>query len=142
MPAIKKARYSEEPVFVNTDGTFEPYISKDIITNRDAYAASLHLVFKHVADFHTLMVEIIAEKTGLDSDAIIAEIRDDKRFTEMIVSPQIHSMGLIRKEDISKVVAIVPVETVETITESMSTMKVDEVKKPKVVKVVKKKAVT
>jgi hypothetical protein len=132
MPAIKKARYTEEPVFVNLDGTLEPYIPKDIITNRGAYATSLHLVFKHVADFHTMMVEIIAEKTGLDSDAIFDTIKGDERYKNMLVSPQIHSLGAFEKEDLQKVVAV------EEVTESMSTMKIDEVK-PKKIRVVKKK---
>lgn len=133
MPAIKKARWTEEPVYVNLDGTLEPYIPKDIVTNRGAYAASLHLVFKHVADFHTMIVEIIAEKTGLDSDTIFDVIKSDDRYKEMLVSPTIHSLGTFEKADLEKVVGI------DTVVAGMSDMKIDEVKpKVKKIKVVKK----
>ena len=139
MPAIKKARWTEEPVFVNLDGTLEPYIPKDIITNRSAYASSLHLVFKHVADFHMMMVEIIAEKTGLDSDTIFDTIKSDERYKGMLVSPEIHSLGIFEKKDLEKVVAVEPVDTVESIAVDMGAMKIDEA--PKKVKVVRKKKV-
>ena len=139
MPAIKKARWTEEPVFVNLDGTLEPYIPKDIITNRSAYASSLHLVFKHVADFHMMMVEIIAEKTGLDSDTIFDTIKSDERYKGMLVSPEIHSLGMFEKKDLEKVVTVDPVDTVESIAVDMGAMKIDEA--PKKVKVVRKKKV-
>ena len=139
MPAIKKARWTEEPVFVNLDGTLEPYIPKDIVTNRSAYASSLHLVFKHVADFHMMMVEIIAEKTGLDSDTIFDTIKSDERYKGMLVSPEIHSLGMFEKKDLEKVVTVDPVDTVESIAVDMGAMKIDEA--PKKVKVVRKKKV-
>ena len=56
MSSFKKARYTEEPVYLHSDGTVTPYVPETIVTNRDAYAASMHLLFAHVADFNMLMV--------------------------------------------------------------------------------------
>lgn len=100
MSAPKRARYTEEPVFLNTGGGEEPYIPKDIQTARDAYAASLHLLFKHVADFHILMVDIIAEKYKLDAAEIIHVCHEDKRFQQMVVAPTIHSLGYFNEADL------------------------------------------
>jgi len=103
---IKKARYSDEPVFVNSEGVMEPYIPPEIITNRDAYGASLHLLFKHTADFHMLMIEILAEKTGLDATEIVQVIQNDQRYKDIIVNPTITSMSLVTKKDIEKHVTL------------------------------------
>ena len=114
---IKKARYSDEPIYVDVNGNMESYVPKEIITNRDAYGASLHLLFKHVADFHLLMIEIISEKTGIDSNEIINVVKDDPRYKEMMVSPTINSLSILKKEDIEK---HIPFETaIYTITEKM-----------------------
>lgn len=102
MSAPKRARYTEEPVYLNTGGGEEPYVPGTIQTARNAYAASLHLLFKHVADFHILMVDIIAEKYKLNAHEIIQACHDDKRFQEMVVSPTIHSLGYFGQEDLSK----------------------------------------
>ncbi len=101
MSAPKRARYTEEPVFLNTGGGEEPYVPRDITSARAAYAASLHLLFKHVADFHILMVDIIAEKYKLDAAEIIHACHDDKRFQEMVVAPTIHSLGYFGESDLA-----------------------------------------
>jgi hypothetical protein len=101
MSAPKRARYTEEPVFLNTGGGEEPYIPVNITSARAAYAASLHLLFKHVADFHILMVDIIAEKYKLDTAEIIHVCHEDKRFQQMVVAPTIHSLGYFNQEDLS-----------------------------------------
>ena len=123
---IKKVKYANEPVYVTVDGTTEPYIPKDIITNREAYATSLHMLFKHVADFHLVLVDIIAEKTGLDSNDIMSAITEDPRYTGLVVDPKIHSFGLLEKKDVEKVV---PVSSVEDLEEKMTNIAIDE--KPK-----------
>ena len=41
-----------EPAYVSPNGTPPvPYIPHTITTSRQAYAASLHVIFKHVAEF-------------------------------------------------------------------------------------------
>ena len=133
---IKKARYSDEPIYVDVNGNMESYVPKEIITNRDAYGASLHLLFKHVADSHLLMIEIISEKTGIDSNEIINVVKDDPRYKEMMVSPTINSLSILKKEDVEK---HVPVETaIDTITEKLEQIAIEPVKKKKIV--VRKKA--
>jgi len=126
MSSIKSVKYSNEPVFVNSDGTLEPYIHHDIITHRDAYAKSLHILFKHVGDFHAIVVEILAEKLGLDSEEIIKQIQQDARYKEMVVSPVIHSLGSFEKSDIEK---IIPVDEVAVLSEKMSEMEVKKKRK-------------
>ena len=106
MSAFKKARYSDEPVYLHADGTTTPYIPESIVTNRDAYAASVHLLFKHTAEFHMLMVEIVAEKCSLDSSEIIKSILDDSRYKEMNVDPIIYSLQHFEKKDVEKHLAI------------------------------------
>ncbi len=113
MSAPKRARYTEEPVFLNTGGGEEPYVPRDITSGRAAYAASLHLLFKHVADFHILMVDIIAEKYKLDASEIIHACHDDKRFQEMVIAPTIHSLGYFGEEDLAAKRAVVQPDPVD-----------------------------
>ena len=120
MSAPKRARYTEEPVFLNTGGGEEPYVPRDITSGRAAYAASLHLLFKHVADFHILMVDIIAEKYKLDATEIIHACHEDKRFQEMVVSPTIHSLGYFGEGDLAAKRDLDPVEQLTTDTAKLS----------------------
>jgi hypothetical protein len=132
---IKSVKYSNEPVYVNSDGTLTPYIHQDIVTHRDAYAKSLHMLFNHVGDFHILLVEILSEKTGLDSAEIIKQIQTDERFKEMYTIPTVHSMDFVEKDDVQKVVPVV-----EALTEKMEAVVIDsgEPKKRKYVRKVAK----
>lgn len=58
-------------------------------TPKDALQATLLMLFKHVADIHVTIVEIIAEKYGLKTDEIHAAITEDPRWTEMLQNPLI-----------------------------------------------------
>jgi hypothetical protein len=102
MSSFKKARYTEEPVYLHSDGSITPYVPEAIVTNRDAYAASMHLLFAHVADFHMLMVEIVADKCNLDAKEIISVIQGDPRYKEMKVDPVLNSLLLFEKKDVEK----------------------------------------
>ena len=136
---IKRVKYTNEPVYINEEGVTEPYIHKDIVTNRDAYSASLHILFKHVSDFHLILIEIIAEKTGLDSTEIIASIQQDPRYIEAIVDPKIHSFGLLEKEDVQKVIEINEPEKKDPIEELQTKMSATSIQeKPKKPRVVRK----
>jgi hypothetical protein len=90
---IKTATFLEEPITMMKDGREVPYIPETITNSRQAYAASLHLVFKHVADFHISMLEIISEKYKIPVNDMIETVSQDKRFTEMTINPTIHTMG-------------------------------------------------
>jgi hypothetical protein len=130
---IKSVKYSNEPVYVNSDGTLTPYIHQDIVTHRDAYAKSLHMLFNHVGDFHILLVEILSEKTGLDSAEIIKQIQTDERFKEMYNMPTVNSMGFVEKDDVQKVV---PVTDIDVLVGKMGNVALENA--PKKRKIVKK----
>ncbi len=98
--SIKSLTVVNEPVFVSKDGSVQEYIPKEIVGYREAYAASLHLVFKHVADFHLAMLEIVAEKYGHDIDEMVSVIQSDSRYTDMCVHPVISGINIIQQSDV------------------------------------------
>ena len=98
--SIKSITVVNEPVLVSKDGSVQEYIPKEIVGYREAYAASLHLVFKHVADFHVAMLEIIAEKYGHDVDEMVKVVQEDSRIKDMVVNPVISGLGIISQKDV------------------------------------------
>ena len=132
MNTIKSASLSKvEPIYVEEDGTQHSYVPHTITTARDAYAASLHLIFNHVADFHSVLITIIAEKYGIPEEDIFNTVRADPRFNSLVTAPMVQSMGYFDEDDLSA---------------AMTKMKVEEpvapaVKKP-VKKVLKKKVIS
>jgi hypothetical protein len=107
--SIKSLTVVNEPVFVAKDGSVQEYIPKEIVGYREAYAASLHLVFKHVADFHTAMLEIIAEKYGHDVDELVKVVQEDSRIKDMTVHPVISGLNIITQKDVPAVAVAEPV---------------------------------
>jgi hypothetical protein len=103
---IQSVKIVNEPVMVDKDGKTETYIPKEIVGHREAYAASLHLLFKHVADFHVLTIEILAEKYGLSADDMIRTVQEDTRFQNMVVNPTIHAMQYFDETDVAKHVPV------------------------------------
>lgn len=94
-PPTKKATpvVKNEPVFLQQNGEAVRYVPMDIVTSRDAYAASLHILFQHIATFHLQVIELLAEKYNLDAEEIIGSIQTDPRFQELTTNPVIQSMG-------------------------------------------------
>jgi hypothetical protein len=105
--SIKSLTVVNEPVFVAKDGSVQEYIPKEIVGYREAYAASLHLVFKHVADFHTAMLEIIAEKYGHDVDELVKVVQEDGRIKDITVNPVISGLNIITQKDVPAVAVAV-----------------------------------
>jgi hypothetical protein len=101
---VKRMRVNNEPVFVHEDGKIEEYIPQKLETARDAYSVSLHMLFKHIADFHMCTIEIIAEKTGMKEEDILNTILEDPRYKDMFVHPVLNSFGYVHKKDVAKVV--------------------------------------
>ena len=66
----------------------------EIKDGRSAYAASLQMILKHVADFHITVVDIISEKYNIPVDEIMNTVTSDSRYTDMLVSPDIHTLSL------------------------------------------------
>ncbi len=85
-PKPKSVTMVEEPVTLVDGSTFQPMPVK---TANDALRASLLILFKHVADVHVTVVEIIAEKFNLNADEIHKTIVEDPRWNDMLVNPLI-----------------------------------------------------
>ena len=93
----------QEPVYVMKDGTNVPYVPVEVKTARDAYAASLHVLFKHVADFHLCVVRTFSVKYGIPEDDILKTIQESDEFKNMHVDPVLcmdmgmNSLGSLEK---------------------------------------------
>jgi hypothetical protein len=87
----------QEPAYIMKDGTSVPYIPVTIATGRDAYAASLHALFKHVADFHICVVRTFSVKYGIPEDDILKTIQESEEFKNMQVDPAICMDGHLAK---------------------------------------------
>lgn len=78
---------------------YEPH---EITDASSARAASLHLLFSHVADFHKIIVKIIAEKYGIKEDDIYEEIVNHPDYKNMMVNPVIYGLTYVEQEDVEK----------------------------------------
>jgi hypothetical protein len=85
---------SQEPVYILKNGQPVPYIPATITTSRDAYAASLHVLFKHVADFHICIVRAFSSKYGIPEDDILKTIQESDEFKNMQVDPVLDTDSL------------------------------------------------
>lgn len=77
-----------EPVYKQT----MPYVPIEVKTHRDAYAATLHVLFKHIADFHLCVVKTFSKKYGIPEDDIIQTIQESPEFKNMEVDPALHTV--------------------------------------------------
>ena len=75
-----------EPVYKQT----MPYVPIEVKTHRDAYAATLHVLFKHIADFHICVVKTFSKKYGIPEDEIIQTIQESPEFKNMEVDHALH----------------------------------------------------
>lgn len=91
----KPIRLVQEKVPLATGGTLEPL---PVETPKDALRATLLMLFKHVADVHVTIVEILAEKYNLKVDEIHDAITSDPRWTEMLTNPVISDLTASVKE--------------------------------------------
>ena len=80
----------------------EGYVPHDIKDADTARAASIHLLFSHVADFHKLIVKIIAEKYKIKEEEIYESIVEHPEYKDMIVNPVIYGLSYVHQEDIRK----------------------------------------
>ena len=77
----------KEPAYILENGTPVPYLPVEVKTARDAYAATLHVLFKHVADFHLCIVRTFSTKYGIPEDEILQTIQESEEFKNMKVDP-------------------------------------------------------
>ena len=90
-----------EPAYISENGTPIPYVPIEVKTARDAYAASLHVLFKHVADFHICIVRAFSTKYGIPEDEILQTIQESEEFKNMKVDPvldtdQLDTLGYLK----------------------------------------------
>jgi hypothetical protein len=85
--------YFLEPVYIEKDGQIKPYIPIEIKNGRDAYAASLHMLLNHFAQFHIAIVDIISDKYKIPVEEIMNTIKSDDRYINMSVCPNIHELS-------------------------------------------------
>jgi hypothetical protein len=83
-----------EPGYVLENGQRVPYVPIEIKDHREAYAATLHVLFKHVADFHICVVKTFSKKYGIPEDEIMQTIQESDEFKHMRVDPVLHHDGL------------------------------------------------
>lgn len=114
-PSPSPSSYCSEPVFIEKDGQTIPYIPIEIKNGRDAYAASLHMIFNHFAQFHISVVDIISDKYNIPVEEIMNTIKTDHRYTNMSVCPNIHELSKAASSSSSSVASVasvdVPLET-------------------------------
>lgn len=87
-PMKKKAIkiISDEEIILADGSTMEPLAVK---TSSDVLRASLLMLFKHVADIHVSVVEIVADKFKIPIEDLHKAITDDPRWQQMFVNPLI-----------------------------------------------------
>ena len=143
----------QEPAYILKNGQSVPYIPVTITTNREAYAASLHVLFKHVADFHICVVKSFSAKYGIPEDDILKTIQESEEFKNMQVDPVLdmgmQSLGYLDEVPVKEV----PVTTTDVpkITPSVTKTKTPppvveshvnlEETPAKITKIIRKKAV-
>jgi len=76
----------EEELILADGSTMNPL---EVKTSSDVLQASLLMLFKHVADIHVSVVEIIAEKFKIPIEDLHATITNDARWQQMFVNPLI-----------------------------------------------------
>jgi hypothetical protein len=83
-----------QPVYILKNGQRVSYVPIDIKDHREAYAATLHVLFKHVADFHICVVQAFSKKYGIPEDEIMQTIQESEQFKNMHVDPVLQDDGL------------------------------------------------
>lgn len=143
-PTPPKPIVKNEPIFLQQNGEAVRYVPLDIVTSRDAYAASLHILFQHIATFHLQVIELLAEKYNLDVEEIIGSIQTDPRFQELTNNPVIQSMGYFDRDGncAHLATAAEPEKPEVKVVEVVAAATVDQKPPPKRIVVRKKKVTT
>ena len=65
----------------------------EIQDGRSAYALSLQMIFRHVADFHMTVVDVISEKYNIPVDDIMNAVTSDSRYKNMVIDKDLHRLS-------------------------------------------------
>jgi hypothetical protein len=128
---------SSEPAYISDNGKRVPYIPKEITTHREAYAATLHVLFKHVADFHICIVKAFSKKYGIPEDDIMQTIQESDEFKNMAVDPVLNhsdSLGYLTPLELAAEPAAEPAKAEPAKTEPVEPAKAEPVVMKKIVK--------
>jgi hypothetical protein len=79
----------------------------EIQDGRSAYAVSLQMLFRHVADFHMTVVDVISEKYNIPVDDIMNAVTSDSRYKNMVVDKDLHRLSSVVGVDVD--VGVYPV---------------------------------
>lgn len=85
----KQVTVCTEPVHLADGSALKPLEVKD---SSDVLRASLLMLFKHVADIHVTVVEIVADKFGLKIDDIHSAITEDPRWANIFLHPLVSDL--------------------------------------------------
>ena len=72
----------------------------EIPDGRSAYALSLQMIFRHVADFHMTVVDVISEKYNIPVDDIMNAVTSDSRYKNMVVDKDLHRLSSVIGVDV------------------------------------------
>ena len=115
MQSPPPSQYCLEPVYIEKDGQIKPYIPIEIKNGRDAYAASLHMLLNHFAQFHIAIVDIISDKYQIPVEEIMNTIKSDDRYVNMSVCPNIHELSKAPSPSSSSLSVGVDVDVVDVV---------------------------
>ena len=93
-PKKKSITLVKEEVRLADGSDFTPIT---VTNTNDALRASLLMLFKHVADIHVTLVEIVAEKFGHSVDDIMNAVNEDPRWQNMLVDPLVTDLTAAAK---------------------------------------------
>jgi hypothetical protein len=128
---MSSTKFINEPVVeFDESGNCVPFIPISITNGRQAYAASLNIIFKHIAEFHVTVLGIIAEKHGLDINEILEEVHRDNRYTTM--SKIIDNLGAFPIDEEPVPIQQMPAAEQMQVQEQVPEKKVVKKRKPKV----------
>ena len=75
---------------------------------KDAMKAVAAIVLNHTAEVFYAVVEAIADKYGLDKEAMTAAISEHPKFKEITLHPVLNDMGFLTKAEEEASVSAVP----------------------------------
>ena len=139
---VKSSTSMSEPAYILHNGQSVPYIPKEITDHRTAYAATLHVLFKHVADFHICIVKVFSKKYGIPEDEIMQTIQESDEFKNMAVDPVLDpsdALGYLRHEDAHPQTETETETITATTTTTATVPNTTTVHVPEMKKIVKKK---
>jgi hypothetical protein len=116
MSKSKKMKFVSEPIQMISEDDVKPYVPLNIKGPKEAYVASLHMLFNHVAEFHVTMIEILSEKYKIPVQEMLETVTKDPRYKSSISEPIVNTMGYV--ETITTTTTTTTTNTTNTVTDT------------------------